>query len=94
MRKGRLKRGIYNAHPAIECIKFGKVQLDSFNGRHESENTFKERTGINLNEIKDKLVLDVGCGAGRFTEIVSKYGVDVIGRLTRGIKEFLDEGGD
>jgi SAM-dependent methyltransferase len=62
-----------------EWSKFGKVQLDSFNGRNESENTFKERTGINLNEIKDKLVLDVGCGAGRFTEIASKYGGDVIG---------------
>lgn len=62
-----------------EWSKFSKVQLDSFNGRNESENTFKERTGINLNEIKDKLVLDVGCGAGRFTEIVSKYGGDVIG---------------
>jgi len=29
-----------------EWNKFGKVQLDSFNGRNESENTFKERTGI------------------------------------------------
>lgn len=46
-----------------EWSKFGKVQLDSFNGRNESENTFKERTGINLNEIKDKLVLDVGLDA-------------------------------
>jgi len=63
-----------------EWNKFGNVRLDSFNGRNESENTFKERTGINLKEIKDKLVLDVGwMWAGRFTEIVSKDGGDVIG---------------
>jgi len=53
--------------------------LDSFNGRNESENTFKERTGIILKEIKDKLVLDVGCGLGALPKLLANMGGDVIG---------------
>ena len=53
--------------------------MDSFNGRNESENTFKERTGIILKEIKDKLVLDVGCGLGALPKLLANMGGDVIG---------------
>lgn len=56
----------------------GRTQLDSFSGTHESEDTFKTKTGFDLEKLKGKLVLDVGCGAGRFTEVAGKYGAEVM----------------
>lgn len=56
-----------------------ETQLDSISGTNESEQTFKRKTGFNMEKLKNKLVLDVGCGAGRFTEVVEKYGGDVVG---------------
>jgi SAM-dependent methyltransferase len=56
-----------------------KTQLDSANKTDESKRTFIEKTGIELSKVKDKLVLDVGCGTGRFMEIVHNCGAEVIG---------------
>lgn len=33
--------------------------------------TFREKTGLNYEDIKGKVVLDAGCGAGRFTQVVA-----------------------
>jgi SAM-dependent methyltransferase len=55
------------------------TQLDSLSGTTESEDTFKQKTGFDLHGMKGALVLDAGCGAGRFTEIAAKYGAEVIG---------------
>ncbi|MEK6982258.1 MAG: methyltransferase domain-containing protein [Candidatus Micrarchaeota archaeon] len=55
------------------------TQLDSRTGRNESEETFKEVTGFNQKDLKGKLVLDVGCGSGRYLEIASKFGAEVVG---------------
>ncbi len=55
------------------------TQLDSINGKRESENRFRESLGFPLEDLKGKWVLDVGCGTGRFAEIVLKYGGSVIG---------------
>ena len=54
------------------------TQLDS-DFSTESEDTFKIKTGFEKEEIKDKLVLDVGCGAGRFMDVIEKWGGIVIG---------------
>ncbi len=56
-----------------------KTQLDSFSGTDESEETFKKRTGFDTGNLKGKLVLDVGCGSGRYSEVAGKYGANVIG---------------
>ena len=56
-----------------------RVQLDSANGGHESEDTFREKTGFTPEELRGKLVLDVGCGAGRFLDVVSRWGATAIG---------------
>lgn len=55
------------------------TQLDSVSGRTDSEDRFRKTLGIPLEELKGKIVLDAGCGTGRFAEIALKYGATVIG---------------
>ena len=56
-----------------------RTQLDSANGTRESEIRFASAMDFPLADLKDKLVLDVGCGTGRFAEIVLKHGGTVVG---------------
>ncbi len=58
--------------------KFSRVQLDSYNGTNFSEERFRLITGWTPDELAGKLVLDAGCGAGRFSEVVLKYGAELI----------------
>jgi SAM-dependent methyltransferase/uncharacterized protein YbaR (Trm112 family) len=64
---------------SYEWNRWNTVQLDSANGGHESEETFREKTGFTPSDLKGKLVLDVGCGAGRFLDVVSSWGATAIG---------------
>jgi SAM-dependent methyltransferase/uncharacterized protein YbaR (Trm112 family) len=64
---------------SYEWQKWGRVQFDPANGRKESEETFTEKTGFVEQDLRGKLVLDVGCGAGRFLEIASRWGARSIG---------------
>tara|TARA_B100001248_G_scaffold262165_1_gene256490 strand:- start:2008 stop:2991 length:984 start_codon:yes stop_codon:yes gene_type:complete len=61
-----------------QWLRFNKTQLDSYNKTRISENRFFLSTGWNKNLLKDKLLLDIGCGSGRFSEIALKYGAKVI----------------
>jgi len=54
------------------------TQLDA-DKSSESEETLKVKTGFDLRKLEGKLVLDVGCGMGRFMDIVQKYGGEVVG---------------
>ncbi len=58
---------------------FRRVQLDSMSGRDESEKTLAATTGWTEADYRGRLVLDAGVGAGRFAEIVSNKGGDVVG---------------
>ncbi|MGB8980803.1 MAG: methyltransferase domain-containing protein, partial [Anaerolineales bacterium] len=58
--------------------EFSRVQLDSYNGTGFSEERFRLITGWTQNELAGKLVLDAGCGAGRFGEIALKYGARLV----------------
>ena len=64
---------------SYEWNRWNQVQLDIANGRRESEETFAEKTGFTPEELRGKLVLDVGCGAGRFLDVASRWGANVIG---------------
>ncbi len=64
---------------SYEWNRWNDVQLDIVNGRAESEDTFIEKTGLRPKDVRDKLVLDVGCGAGRFLDVVTRWGGRVIG---------------
>jgi SAM-dependent methyltransferase len=64
---------------SYEWNRWNKVQLDIANGRRESEDTFAEKTGFTPEQLRGKLVLDVGCGAGRFLDVASRWGAQVVG---------------
>jgi SAM-dependent methyltransferase/uncharacterized protein YbaR (Trm112 family) len=64
---------------SYEWNRWNQVQLDIANGRTESEDTFAEKTGFTKSDLRGKLVLDVGCGAGRFLDVASRWGANVIG---------------
>jgi 2-polyprenyl-3-methyl-5-hydroxy-6-metoxy-1,4-benzoquinol methylase len=61
-----------------EWEKHARTQLDR-DGISESEKALRERTGLLPQEIAGKLVLDVGCGMGRFAEVASRWGARVVG---------------
>ena len=56
-----------------------KTQLDSFTNTENSQNQFIEKTGFNHKLLKDKLVLDAGVGSGRYTDVMLKFGANVVG---------------
>ena len=57
----------------FEWSRFPTTQLDG-PGRDESERTFRLKTGLTPDDVQGKTVLDVGCGMGRFLEVVSRWG--------------------
>lgn len=69
----------YSSSFSYEWTRFSETQLDSKIGNDLSERQFQRRIDFPLSQIKGKLVLDAGCGMGRYTEVVKKYGGTVIG---------------
>ncbi|MDF1548308.1 MAG: methyltransferase domain-containing protein [Bacteroidales bacterium] len=61
----------------LQWNKFSKTQLDSYTGTTISEDRLKRLCGGDLSVFKGKKVLEVGCGAGRFTEIMLAAGASV-----------------
>ncbi len=62
----------------FEWTTHAQTQLDSQENQ-TSEKQFRENTRINPEELRGKLVLDAGCGMGRYAEVASRYGARVIG---------------
>jgi len=44
-----------------------------------AEVDFRRKTGLKPEDLQDKLVLDVGCGMGRFAEVATRWGAKVVG---------------
>ncbi len=44
-----------------------------------AELNFCKKTGLRVEDLKGKLVLDVGCGMGRFAEVATRWGARVVG---------------
>ena len=65
----RYNSDVYHENFGFQWNKFNKLQLDSFNGSNESEKRFFEQNLLQPSNLKGKLVLEVGAGCGRFTEI-------------------------
>jgi 2-polyprenyl-3-methyl-5-hydroxy-6-metoxy-1,4-benzoquinol methylase/uncharacterized protein YbaR (Trm112 family) len=55
-----------------------RTQLDDATS-HRSEQAFRQRTGFRPEDLAGKLVLDVGCGMGRFAEVATRWGANVVG---------------
>jgi 2-polyprenyl-3-methyl-5-hydroxy-6-metoxy-1,4-benzoquinol methylase len=72
----------------LQWERFRRTQVDRFNGTDESKQRFLSETGWEWNELKGLLVLDAGCGAGRFTAIACEFGARVVAvDLTSGSAE-------
>ena len=61
----------------LQWKSFAKIQLDSSNGSHISKERLERCVGASVNTLSQKNVLEVGCGAGRFTEHLVKAGAYV-----------------
>jgi len=58
--------------------RYARTQLDRDEVR-DSEHHFRIKTGFSPQDLKGKLVLDVGCGMGRFAEVATRWGARVVG---------------
>ena len=55
-----------------------RTQLDDAED-HRNDIAFRRRTGFRPEDLAGKLVLDVGCGMGRFAEVATRWGAHVVG---------------
>jgi SAM-dependent methyltransferase len=61
----------------LQWHEYSRTQLDSFNGLSLSAERLERCLGFSLAELSGKRVLEAGCGAGRFTEVLLAYGAEV-----------------
>jgi len=68
----------YLASFGFEWKQWRRTQFDNVS-RQFSEASFTVSTGTQPEALKGKLVLDAGCGAGRFMDVVARSGAEVVG---------------
>lgn len=73
-----VESGAYADSFGFQWHLYNRTQLDN-DQCHESESDFRKRTGFTPEDLKGKLVLDVGCGMGRFAEVATRWGARVVG---------------
>lgn len=75
-----VKDDLYLRSFSFEWKMHDKTQLDSFSRRPISEKQMQSRLNhtLNLCDLRNKLVLDAGCGSGRFAEVAARYGAEVV----------------
>jgi len=64
---------------SFEWNKFHDVQIDILNNTDITEQQLIRNTGWTRERLKGKLILDAGIGAGRYAEVVSRWGAEVVG---------------
>ncbi len=74
-----VKSDNYASSFSFEWKKHRLTQYDSVNKNKISEKNFVKHLGFDLKQLKGKLVLDAGCGSGRYVEIAADYGAEVVG---------------
>jgi SAM-dependent methyltransferase len=57
--------------------RWRRVQLDSVTGKPLSRTRLADGAGWPLDDLRGETVLELGCGAGRFTEVLAASGADV-----------------
>ena len=62
----------------MQWNKFSRTQLDSHSGHPITSERFWSATGWKPSDLKDRWVLDVGCGSGRFAEVALGAGANVV----------------
>jgi len=68
----------YASSFGFQWHRYQRTQLDHDEIR-ESEQHFRIKTALRPEELRGKLVLDVGCGMGRFAEVATRWGAFVVG---------------
>jgi SAM-dependent methyltransferase len=61
-----------------QWTRFRQLQLDSISHQSTSRERFFAETGWTAEELKGKVLLDAGCGAGRFAEVALDCGARVV----------------
>lgn len=69
----------YASSFGFQWNRFSKTQLDSYSGLPISRDRLLLSTGWDWGSMEGKRVLDVGCGAGRFSEVALQFGATVVG---------------
>lgn len=68
----------YTTTFGFQWNRFRRTQLDSYSGQSVSRDRFFRESGWRPADLAGKMVLDVGCGAGRFTEVALSTGATVV----------------
>jgi SAM-dependent methyltransferase len=68
----------YEASFGFQWNEFRKTQLDSHTGLPLSRERLEFSTGWSLPALAGHMVLDVGCGAGRFAEVALDSGAELV----------------
>lgn len=74
----RFVRAATHENFSLQWNTFWDVQLDSRNGTTLSRDRLLEQSGLRPEYFYGKTVLEVGCGAGRFTEVLLALGAKVV----------------
>lgn len=74
-----VSRENYASSFGFQWNRFRSEQLDSLNGITQSSRRLFTETGWDVERMKGKWVLDAGCGAGRFLDVASKAGYEIVG---------------
>lgn len=69
----------YASSFGYQWLQFKFEQVDAFSGTTLSKARFFSETGWQPEELRGRWVLDAGCGAGRFLDVVSKTGAETVG---------------
>jgi len=64
---------------SYEWTRFKMIQLDSANKSGETMTGFKSITEINPPELTGGVILDAGCGTGRYIEVVAPHAREIFG---------------
>ena len=69
----------YSGTFSFEWKRHSVTLLDSHGSHGRSEHDFADRVSFPLESLDGKLVLDAGCGMGRFAEVSLKHGAVLVG---------------
>jgi SAM-dependent methyltransferase len=67
----------YSANFGEQWNRFRRTQIDRYNGTTLSKDRFFSGTGWSPAELKGAKILEAGCGAGRFTQVMLDAGAHV-----------------
>ncbi|MHB8652297.1 MAG: methyltransferase domain-containing protein [Terriglobia bacterium] len=68
----------YSSSFGFEWKRWRRTQFDT-TSRKSSDTTFTASTGVQPASLAGKLVLDAGCGSGRYMDVVTRSGAQVVG---------------